>query len=248
MYRTIEKKSFGNLTLLLCKIRAIICYCFVHQHGRLITWLQTIYWQNNNCARASPFFVHFCFVKKMPIFTFCGGREHNTTTAFFFFSLPSIKSFRIHATPEKIANIWRIERDGISAIKFEAARLHFLIEVFVAVACRPCCLSFLVLLIMPITHPYSLWNLTNRITTATASKTSLKKWICVLLISIAITPTHFQVQGNSWVEFLWIIFKFRKKKKNSKSGRLFTSSIKREIRHFPVVVSICWQFPSFQFW
>ena len=44
VYRTIEKKSFGNLTLLLCKIRAIICYCFVHQHGRLITWLQTIYW------------------------------------------------------------------------------------------------------------------------------------------------------------------------------------------------------------
>ena len=43
VYRTIEKKSFGNLTLLLCKIRAIICYCFVHQHGRLITWLQTIY-------------------------------------------------------------------------------------------------------------------------------------------------------------------------------------------------------------
>ena len=155
--------------------------------------------------------------EKMPIFTFCGGRGHNTTTAFFFFSLPSIKSFRIHATPEKIANIWRIERDGISAIKFEAARLHFLIEVFVAVACRPCCLSFLVLLIMPITHPYSLWNLTNRTTTATASKTSLKKWICVLLISIAITPTHLlcQIQANSfWAEFLRIIFKFRKRKKN----------------------------------
>ena len=43
VHRTIEKKSFGNLTLLLCKIRAIICYCFVHQHGRLITWLKTLY-------------------------------------------------------------------------------------------------------------------------------------------------------------------------------------------------------------
>ena len=42
VHRTIEKKSFGNLNLLLCKIRAIICYCFVHQHGRLITWLKTI--------------------------------------------------------------------------------------------------------------------------------------------------------------------------------------------------------------
>ena len=46
VHRTIEKKSFGNLTLLLCKIRAIICYCFVHQHGRLITWLKTIYCGN----------------------------------------------------------------------------------------------------------------------------------------------------------------------------------------------------------
>ena len=33
-----------------------------------------------------------------------------------------------------MANIWQIEQDGISAIKFEAARLHFLIDVFVAVA------------------------------------------------------------------------------------------------------------------
>ena len=33
---------------------------------------------------------------------------------------------------QKIANIWRIKRDGISAIKFEAARIHFLSDVFVA--------------------------------------------------------------------------------------------------------------------
>ena len=32
------------------------------------------------------------------------------------------------------ANIWRIKRDGISAIKFEAARIDFLSDVFVAVA------------------------------------------------------------------------------------------------------------------
>ena len=35
---------------------------------------------------------------------------------------------------KKMLNIWRIERDGIIAIKFETARLHFLIDVFVAVA------------------------------------------------------------------------------------------------------------------
>ena len=33
---------------------------------------------------------------------------------------------------QKIANIWRIKRDGKSAIKFEAARIHFLSDVFVA--------------------------------------------------------------------------------------------------------------------
>ena len=38
-----------------------------------------------------------------------------------------------YSTPEKIANIWWIERDGMSAKKFEEARLHFLSEVFAAV-------------------------------------------------------------------------------------------------------------------
>ena len=32
-----------------------------------------------------------------------------------------------------IANIWRTERDGISMIKFEAAQLHVVSDVFVAV-------------------------------------------------------------------------------------------------------------------
>ena len=35
---------------------------------------------------------------------------------------------------KKMPTIWRIERDGVSAIKFEAARLHFLNDVFVAAA------------------------------------------------------------------------------------------------------------------
>ena len=33
-----------------------------------------------------------------------------------------------------MAGIWRIEQNEMSAIKFEAARLHFVIDVFVAVA------------------------------------------------------------------------------------------------------------------
>ena len=67
---------------------------------------------------------------KMPA-TFCGGREQDKDPFFLFLNFDTV--FK-NSTPEKIANIWRIERDRISTIKFEAARLHFLSEVFVAVA------------------------------------------------------------------------------------------------------------------
>ena len=33
--------SFGNCILLLCKTCGAIFYCFLHQNGRLITWMQT---------------------------------------------------------------------------------------------------------------------------------------------------------------------------------------------------------------
>ena len=39
------KKSFENLMLLLCKTWATFCHCFVHQHGRLITWAKPNYKQ-----------------------------------------------------------------------------------------------------------------------------------------------------------------------------------------------------------
>jgi len=53
-------------------------------------------------------------------------------------------------------------------------------------------------------------------TTAKATKTSIKKWICVRSISITITPTHLlcPIQANSfWAEFLRTTFKNRKRKK-----------------------------------
>ena len=43
-----------------------------------------------------------------------------------------MQSFRIQL--KKIANIWRIKRDGISVEKFEAEQIPFLSDVFVAVA------------------------------------------------------------------------------------------------------------------
>jgi len=59
---------------------------------------------------------------KVPILTFCRGREHKTTIFFFFFFV-LIQSFRI-----------QLQRNLLRAIKFEAARLHLLSDVFVAVA------------------------------------------------------------------------------------------------------------------
>ena len=40
-----------------------------------------------------------------------------------------MQSFRIQVQ-KKIGNIWRIKLDGISAMSFEAAQIHFLSDVF----------------------------------------------------------------------------------------------------------------------
>ena len=39
-----------------------------------------------------------------------------------------------NSTPEKFANVWRVEQDRIKPIKFEAAQIYFSSDVFVAVA------------------------------------------------------------------------------------------------------------------
>ena len=84
--------------------------------------------QNNNSARASRFLCAFLCrhctttTRKSLISRFV----ENVNTRQLYFSL--------REPPEKIANIWQTERDGTSAIKFEAAGLHFSIDVFVAVA------------------------------------------------------------------------------------------------------------------
>ena len=55
------------------------------------------------------------------------------------FSFPEIDTVLQNSTPEKFAIICPVERDGINAIKFEAARILFfsaiiLVAVFVVVA------------------------------------------------------------------------------------------------------------------
>ena len=107
----------------------------VNENGKKAIGLD---WQNNNFAPASRFFFSLPSLHdydvKMPNFTFFGGREHKTTT-FFFFSRPLMQYFRIQLQKHlpTFDEMNEMERDGISAIKFEAARLHFLSDVFVAV-------------------------------------------------------------------------------------------------------------------
>ena len=57
--------------------------------------------------------------------------EDGNTRQWLSFSFPELwsQSFRIQLE-KKIANIWRINWDGLSAIKFEAAQIHFLSDVF----------------------------------------------------------------------------------------------------------------------
>lgn len=51
-----------------------------------------------------------------------------------FFSFSEIWYRPLEFNLEKFANFWGIEQDGICVIKFEAAKKHFLTDVFVAVA------------------------------------------------------------------------------------------------------------------
>ena len=58
---------------------------------------------------------------KVPNFTFCGGRKHKKTI-FFFSPWTSIDAVLSNSSSEKVANICRIERGEIDAVKFETKR------------------------------------------------------------------------------------------------------------------------------
>ena len=70
---------------------------------------------------------------EMPIFTFF--LEDASIRQRLSFSFPALRySLLEFNSRKKTANIWRIEREGVSVKMFEATRLHFLSDVFVAVA------------------------------------------------------------------------------------------------------------------
>ena len=67
-----------------------------------------------------------------PNFTFCGGREHKTITLFFFF-WTLIQSYRIQLQKNSPTFDEQNEMEYLR-FKFEAARTHFLTDVFIGVA------------------------------------------------------------------------------------------------------------------
>ena len=87
VYWTIAKKSFGNLALLLCKTQATFCFCFVHQHGRLLTWVQAkkikesaFRWRHVGHVEAVkyPFRLHFYILPFVLVCTY-GSRSQERT-------------------------------------------------------------------------------------------------------------------------------------------------------------------------
>ena len=97
-----------------------------------------LHWQNNNFARTSRVFVFFLAVtarlwletsKFHVLWTGVNTRQWVS----FCFSEPRYSPLEFNSW--KIANIWHIKGVGIRAMKFETARIHFLGDVFAAVAC-----------------------------------------------------------------------------------------------------------------
>ena len=98
------------------------------------------YWQTNNFARASRFFVHF-LAREMPSFTLCRGREQKTTT-FLFFSWTLIQPLKFkskkicqHLTNwtrwNKRDKVWSSANSLVHKWRFRSRR-------------RRCCLSSLI--------------------------------------------------------------------------------------------------------
>ena len=93
--------------------------------------------QKYRFARASDAFLYFSAVvarlqretAQFHVLSRTGTKDNN----FLFVSWILMQSFRIQLQ-KKFSNIRRIKRDGISAIKFEAAQIHFSSDVFVVVA------------------------------------------------------------------------------------------------------------------
>ena len=94
--------------------------------------------QNNSCARASRFLVHFfdvhCMTTTWNLLTwrFMEDVDIQCRISFSFIFLNLNKILK-NLTPRKVACIWHIEQVQIDAIKFQRTQIHFFTGVFTAV-------------------------------------------------------------------------------------------------------------------
>ena len=79
------------------------------------------------------FLCRLCTTTRWKCLNSCFVEDRNTRQQLSF-SFPELWHSPLEFNSKTFANPWRIKRDGTSAIKFEAARIHFLSDVFVAVA------------------------------------------------------------------------------------------------------------------
>ena len=156
MYNVVVSSNFSLMHALVWPFKLkLLPSCFYHWYDREIigSWSNddgdinkngkkaiSVDWQNNSSAHASHFFstflCHHCTTTMWKCLIFSCFMEDVNTTQWLSFSFPELPYTAVfkNSTPEKIANIWSIERDGICMIKFEAGWLYFLSDIFIAIA------------------------------------------------------------------------------------------------------------------
>ena len=154
MYNIVVSSNFSLMHALVWPFKLkLLPSCFYHWYDRDIigSWSNddgdinengkkaiSVDWQNNSSARASHFFSTFfaitaqlrCENASYFHVLWKTWTQHND----FLFLFLNFDTVFKNSTPEKIANIWSIERDGICVIKFEAGWLYFLSDIFIAIA------------------------------------------------------------------------------------------------------------------
>ena len=100
-------------------------------------WKKSIglYQHNNNCARASRFFVRFLAVvarlrRETSKFHAPALRSRRAQRKNFLFLFLNLDTVLPDLTPENFAIIWQIKWNWIRSSKFETVRIHFLSDIF----------------------------------------------------------------------------------------------------------------------
>ena len=105
-----------------------------HENGQKAIGLD---WQNKNLCTCITFFCTFlcrrCTTTTRNCLTSRFMQDVNKRQQFYFI-FPKLRYSPLESTPEKFPNAWQIKWNRIRGMTFEAAQIHFLSDVFAAVA------------------------------------------------------------------------------------------------------------------